>query len=149
MVPSVDPPAPVLVEGELEYIVEKILDSRVSRRKLQYLVKWKGYAQEDNSWVFASDVHAPDLVRAFHMAHRGRPGGSACLFDFSCLLEALGRRGCTSVPLVRLSTPWNMPLWCNNHTPERVRLGLEKSLKDLQLDYMDLFLIPSTTQWSL
>ncbi|CAJ0968164.1 unnamed protein product [Ranitomeya imitator] len=38
MVPSVEPPAPVLVEGELEYIVEKILDSRVSRRKLQYLV---------------------------------------------------------------------------------------------------------------
>ncbi|CAJ0966728.1 unnamed protein product [Ranitomeya imitator] len=76
MVPSVDPPAPVLVEGELEYIVEKILDSRVSRRKLQYLVKWKGYAQEDNSWVFASDVHAPDLVRAFHMAHPGRPGSS-------------------------------------------------------------------------
>ncbi|XP_073423578.1 aldo-keto reductase family 1 member C1-like [Dendrobates tinctorius] len=32
-------------------------------------------------------------------------------------------------------------LWGNNHTPERVRLGLEKSLKDLQLDYMDLFLI--------
>ncbi|CAJ0966064.1 unnamed protein product [Ranitomeya imitator] len=77
VVPSVDPPAPVLVEGELEYIVEKILDSRVSRRKLQYLVKWKGYAQEDNSWVFASDVHAPDLVRAFHMAHPGRPGSSA------------------------------------------------------------------------
>ncbi|CAJ0943929.1 unnamed protein product [Ranitomeya imitator] len=76
MVPSVEPPAPVLVEGELEYIVEKILDSRVSRRKLQYLVKWKGYAQEDNSWVFASDVHAPDLVRAFHVAHPGRPGGS-------------------------------------------------------------------------
>ncbi|CAJ0928600.1 unnamed protein product [Ranitomeya imitator] len=76
MVPSVDPPAPVLVEGELEYIVEKILDSRVSRRKLQYLVKWKGYAQEDNSWVFASDVHAPDLVRAFHMAHPGHPGSS-------------------------------------------------------------------------
>ncbi|CAJ0942213.1 unnamed protein product [Ranitomeya imitator] len=44
MVPSVDPPALVLVEGELEYVVEKILDSRVSRRKLQYLVKWKGYA---------------------------------------------------------------------------------------------------------
>ncbi|CAJ0956608.1 unnamed protein product [Ranitomeya imitator] len=32
-------------------------------------------------------------------------------------------------------------LWGNNHTPERVQLGLEKSLKDLQLDYMDLFLI--------
>ncbi|XP_073506340.1 aldo-keto reductase family 1 member C1-like [Phyllobates terribilis] len=32
-------------------------------------------------------------------------------------------------------------LWGNNHTPERVRPALEKSLKDLQLDYMDLFLI--------
>ncbi|CAJ0938773.1 unnamed protein product [Ranitomeya imitator] len=75
MAPSVDPPAPVLVEGELEYVV-KILDSRISRRKLQYLVKWKGYGQEDNSWVFASDVHAADLVRAFHLAHHNRPGGS-------------------------------------------------------------------------
>ncbi|CAJ0958715.1 unnamed protein product [Ranitomeya imitator] len=62
VVPSVDPPAPVLVEGELEYVVEKILDSRISRLPLQYLVKWKGYGQEDNSWVFASDVHAADLL---------------------------------------------------------------------------------------
>ncbi|CAJ0958187.1 unnamed protein product [Ranitomeya imitator] len=62
VVPSVDPPAPVLVEGEFEYVVEKILDSCISRRKLQYLVKWKGYGQEDNSWVFASDVHAADLL---------------------------------------------------------------------------------------
>ncbi|CAJ0968385.1 unnamed protein product [Ranitomeya imitator] len=76
VVPSVDPPAPVLVDGELEYVVEKILDSRFSRRKLQYLVKWKGYGQEDNSWVFASDVHAADLVRASHLAHPDRPGGS-------------------------------------------------------------------------
>ncbi|CAJ0949594.1 unnamed protein product [Ranitomeya imitator] len=76
VVQSVGPPAPVLVEGELEYVAEKILDSRISRRKLQYLVKWKGYGQEDNSWVFASDVHAADLIRAFHLAHPGRPGGS-------------------------------------------------------------------------
>ncbi|CAJ0932319.1 unnamed protein product, partial [Ranitomeya imitator] len=80
VVPSLEPPAPVLVEGELEYVVEKILDSRVSRRKLQYLVKWKGYGQEDNSWVVASDDHADDLVRAFHRAHPGRPGGSPCRY---------------------------------------------------------------------
>ncbi|CAJ0934142.1 unnamed protein product [Ranitomeya imitator] len=104
VVPSVDPPAPVLVEGELEYVVEKILDSRISRRKLQYLVKWKGYGQEDNSWVLASDVHAADLVRAFHLAHPGRPGGSACYFGLSCLLEALGRRGSTSIQLVGLAS---------------------------------------------
>ncbi|XP_077122948.1 aldo-keto reductase family 1 member C1-like isoform X3 [Ranitomeya variabilis] len=38
-------------------------------------------------------------------------------------------------------------LWGNNHTPERVRLGLEKSLKDLQLDYMDLFLIHTPVEF--
>ncbi|KAE8613369.1 hypothetical protein XENTR_v10007690 [Xenopus tropicalis] len=32
-------------------------------------------------------------------------------------------------------------LWSTFHTPERVRVCLEKSLKDLQLDYMDLFII--------
>ncbi|CAJ0940200.1 unnamed protein product [Ranitomeya imitator] len=83
VVPSVDPPAPALVNGELEYVVEKILDSRFSRRKLQYLVKWKGYGQEDNSWVSASDVHAVDLVRAFHRAHSDRPGGSASMASYA------------------------------------------------------------------
>ncbi|CAJ0952770.1 unnamed protein product [Ranitomeya imitator] len=57
VVPSVDPPAPVLVEGELEYIVEKILDSRISRRKLQYLVKeleWATPLWESNDCVVQS-----------------------------------------------------------------------------------------------
>ncbi|XP_077325242.1 estradiol 17 beta-dehydrogenase 5-like [Lithobates pipiens] len=32
-------------------------------------------------------------------------------------------------------------LWLTDHTPERVRPAIERSLRDLQLDYMDLFLI--------
>ncbi|XP_063786681.1 aldo-keto reductase family 1 member C1-like [Pseudophryne corroboree] len=32
-------------------------------------------------------------------------------------------------------------LWSTNHTPDRVRPALEKTLKDLQLDYIDLFII--------
>ncbi|CAJ0956596.1 unnamed protein product [Ranitomeya imitator] len=35
----------------------------------------------------------------------------------------------------------------NNQTPERVRPALERSLKDLQLDYMDLFLIHSPVEF--
>ncbi|CAJ0962151.1 unnamed protein product [Ranitomeya imitator] len=104
MVPSVDPPAPVLVEGELEYVVEKILDSRVSRWKLQYLVKWKGYGQEDNSWVFASDVHAADLVRAFHLAHPDRPGGSVGYHDFVLLAGSSGMQSGTSAPKFKVDS---------------------------------------------
>jgi hypothetical protein len=33
---------PVIVEGEEEFEVEHVADSRVSRRQLQFLVKWKG-----------------------------------------------------------------------------------------------------------
>ncbi|XP_053571514.1 uncharacterized protein LOC128661265 [Bombina bombina] len=37
------PLPPVLLQDGPEYEVERILDSRVRRRSLQYLVKWKGY----------------------------------------------------------------------------------------------------------
>ncbi|QRW24093.1 Retrotransposable element Tf2 protein [Rhizoctonia solani] len=52
-----DPPQPapiVTEEGEEEYEVEKILDSKWKEyrkaRKLWYLVKWKGYDKGSNSW---------------------------------------------------------------------------------------------------
>ncbi|XP_063786139.1 putative aldo-keto reductase family 1 member C8 [Pseudophryne corroboree] len=32
-------------------------------------------------------------------------------------------------------------LWSSSHAPDRVRPALEKTLKDLQLDYIDLFII--------
>src|SRR6266446_2013281 len=37
------PPPPELIDGEEEYVVEEIRDSRMFRRRLQYLVKWEGY----------------------------------------------------------------------------------------------------------
>jgi len=42
--------SPVEVEGEEEYIVEEILDSRLKHNKLEFLVKWEGYTNEKNSW---------------------------------------------------------------------------------------------------
>lgn len=38
-------------------------------------------------------------------------------------------------------------LWNNNHAPERVRPALENSLKDLGLDYMDLFIIHTPVEF--
>lgn len=67
------PPPPIIVEGEEEYIVENILDSRIHRNRLQYLVKWKGYGPEENSWEPAENVHASRLIRLFHLRHPDKP----------------------------------------------------------------------------
>ena len=43
------PPLLEIIDGEKEFIVEEILDSRVINRKLCYLIKWEGYGIENNS----------------------------------------------------------------------------------------------------
>jgi len=44
------PPPPVKVASEKEYEVEEILDRQEKRGKTKYLVKWKGYTAEENTW---------------------------------------------------------------------------------------------------
>jgi hypothetical protein len=71
--PNFTRPAPELIDGEEEYSVEKILDSRRfgRRRRLQYLVKWEGYPDSDNMWVDKDDVFAEDKVREFKASNPG------------------------------------------------------------------------------
>jgi hypothetical protein len=74
-----EPPAAIEVEGDLEYEIAEILDSKLDRRrrcKLLYLVKWVGYegTDEETSWLPADELtHAPDLVADFHKAYPDKP----------------------------------------------------------------------------
>ena len=53
------------VEGETEYEVDEILDSRLHYRKLQYLVKWTGY--DVPTWNPVEFVaHLTDMLAVFH-----------------------------------------------------------------------------------
>jgi hypothetical protein len=67
------PPPPEIVGGEERYEVEEIIDSRMRGRRLQYLVRWKGYGREENSWILEGDLDAPDLIADFHGAHPTAP----------------------------------------------------------------------------
>ncbi|KNE88974.1 hypothetical protein PSTG_17572, partial [Puccinia striiformis f. sp. tritici PST-78] len=43
-------PAPVQIEGEDEWEVEEILNCKKRGKRREYLVAWKGYRPEANSW---------------------------------------------------------------------------------------------------
>ena len=74
------PPPPVDVQGELEYEIAEVVDSKIDRRrhcKLLYLVRWLGYENTDDefSWLPATELeHAEELTSDFHSAYPDKPG---------------------------------------------------------------------------
>jgi Chromo (CHRromatin Organisation MOdifier) domain len=68
--PNFTRPPPDLIDGEAEYEVEQIHSHRTWGRckTLQYLIKWKGYPESDNTWENADQIHAPTLIKLYHQA---------------------------------------------------------------------------------
>ena len=66
--PNFSRPPPDLIDGEEEYKVEYVVNHRRhgKARRLQYLIKWKGYPESDNTWEPLDQVHAPELIREYH-----------------------------------------------------------------------------------
>jgi Chromo (CHRromatin Organisation MOdifier) domain len=58
-------PEPVVVNGQIEYLVETILDSRKVRNKTQYLVKWKGYPIYESTWEPEENVQGSEAIEDF------------------------------------------------------------------------------------
>jgi len=60
------PLPPIEVASEKEYEVEKILDRREKRGKPKYLVRWKDYIAEKNTWEGLENLkNVMDLVEKF------------------------------------------------------------------------------------
>ena len=66
------PPPPVIVQGEEEWLVEEIVDSRWHYRTLQYRVRWAGYA--DLTWEPWYHVNEAAAVDVFHNRYPQKPG---------------------------------------------------------------------------
>jgi Chromo (CHRromatin Organisation MOdifier) domain len=76
---TTEPPPPVKIDGDMEYEIAEILDTKLDHRrccKLLYLVRWAGYegTDEETSWITADELsHAKELVRDFHNAYPDKP----------------------------------------------------------------------------
>ncbi|MBW0491759.1 hypothetical protein O181_031474 [Austropuccinia psidii MF-1] len=71
------PPPPGLVEEKEEWEVAQVLDSKLKRGKLWYLVKWKAFSKdpERTTWELAFNLtNSPDLVKDFHSLYPDKPG---------------------------------------------------------------------------
>ncbi|MBW0567723.1 hypothetical protein O181_107438, partial [Austropuccinia psidii MF-1] len=72
-----EPPPPIIIEEEEEWEVSQILDSKFKRRKLWYLVEWKGFSQdpERSPWEPAKNLkNFPEPVKYFHSLYPDKPG---------------------------------------------------------------------------
>jgi hypothetical protein len=60
-------PPPEIMEGKLEWEVEKIIKEHTygQWKKKQYLIRWKGYLLTHDEWVPAEDLHTPELLTEF------------------------------------------------------------------------------------
>lgn len=60
----------MVVDREEEYEVEEILNCRIRWKILEYLVKWRGYAQPD--WMSVQSINELAVIDVFHSLHPDR-----------------------------------------------------------------------------
>ena len=61
----------VIIKGEEEFKVEKIINKRTVRGKEKFLVRWKGYMVEKDTWENRENLeNTKELVEEFERTYR-------------------------------------------------------------------------------
>ena len=104
------PPPPVMIEGEKEYEVEEIIDSRKRRGKLEYLVQWKGYTAEERTREPAANVqNGPEKIDEYRKKY---PDAIKHIRDMSRPQDLPGRH------TAKLLFGWEDGKFCQDTSPD-------------------------------
>ena len=95
-------PGPIHVteDRDKEYEVDTIIDSRIYKGKLQYLVHWKGYDKSERTWEPVSNLmNSPKIVEQFHASHPSAPHRlRMAQADFNSLFSSMPVNLCDPFP---------------------------------------------------
>ncbi|XP_053704552.1 chromobox protein homolog 5 isoform X2 [Synchiropus splendidus] len=61
---------------EEEYVVEKVLDRRVVKGRVEFFLKWKGYSDKHNTWEPEKNLDCPELISEFMKTYKKSSSGS-------------------------------------------------------------------------
>ena len=64
-------PPPVMLDGEEEYELERIVGHTDTRQGRRYVVHWKGFGEEEDSALYLEDLgNAQHLLEEYHRRER-------------------------------------------------------------------------------
>ncbi|XP_045496096.1 chromo domain protein LHP1-like [Colias croceus] len=86
------------VAEEEEYEVERIVDSKRIKGKLHYLIRWKGYSADSDSWEPHDTLSCPDVINKYNEEKEIPPKKSN---------KRKAKKKETKVPAKRAKTNWD------------------------------------------
>jgi transposase InsO family protein len=105
-------PPPIRNEEEPPgYIIEGIVDVRKKGRGYEYLIKWKNYGVEDNTWEPRRSLADDEMLRQWHAAHPDRISPFNLMTD----QQNKSRDDDTNVSVVSTLVDTSSPLNCKTH----------------------------------
>src|SRR6266571_8888740 len=112
-------PPPDLIEGEPEWEVDQIMNTRRYWNQTQFLIKWKGYSDAHNSWEPEKNLNATELVKEYYKCNPRSVGVEKWIKQSEISIHSIT----THLPTPHITTP--MPS-CDSSTKRLVARAMAR-----------------------